>query len=366
MGSLRLEIRLLALPTAAALVSARQPEAEPNRLLTVVGLEDDQGRRGWGECAALNRPGYTPEWAEGAFEVLRSAPELEEPGGAIGLLATAPMAMAALEMAEYDLRLTEQGVSLARFVGTERTSVPAGAAIPLAGISDTVRAAENLARLGFRRIKIKVAPSSRSGFRPAVLAASVRTAVPGVEVHLDANGSFTAADAAEIHELAGTVVEQPFPPDESQLAAAAVADGVVVLADEAATSLVAIERLVELDACAGVVVKPPRLGGIFAAFETLGWCSEHGVPATAGGMLESGLGRRALAVVAASDACTITGDLSPARRWLAADPWPDLEMDGTGMITVPSDPGVAPGPDPEVLAEHTVKTAVRKVVLHDR
>lgn len=365
MVSLRLEIRLLDLPAAAVLVTSHQPDPEPNRMVTVVRLDDGRGASGWGECAALNRPGYTSEWAEGAFEVLRSAPELETPGGATELLATAPMAMSALEMAEYDLRLTERGISLARFIGAERRSVPAGAVIPLGGVDDAVRAAEEFDRLGYRRVKVKVTPSWRSGFRPAALAASVMAAAPGVAVHLDGNGSFAAGDAHEVHELAGLLVEQPFEPGETQLAAAAVAAGVGVLADEAATSLGAIQRLVELDGCIGVVIKPSRLGGIFAALDVLGWCAEHGVPAAAGGMLESGLGRHALAAVAASDACTITGDLSPARRWLAADPWPDLEMDETGMIAVPAGPGVAPDPDLAVLAEHTVAMAVREIVLDD-
>lgn len=332
-------------------------------MLTVVRLENEHGAIGWGECAALNRPGYTDEWAKGAFELLGSAPELDERGGAASLVPVAPMAMAALEMAEYDLRLTEQGISLARFLDVGRASVPAGAVVPLATVEQAVESARDLDRLGYHRLKFKVAPSARTGFRPAVLVNAVAGELPSVPIQLDANGSFDAASAVEISELAGVVVEQPFPARDIHLAAEAVTAGVFVLADEGAVSLSAVERLVELGACTGIVVKPPRLGGIAPAFDLLGWCAEHGVPAAAGGLLESSLGRHALAVTAAHDACTIVGDLSPASRWLAGDPWPDLVMDTAGLIRVPSGPGVAPQPDPDLLTEHTVDRALREIIV---
>lgn len=366
MGSLHLEIRLLSLPVAVALASTHDPDPDPSRMLTIVRLENEHGAVGWGECAALNRPGYTDEWAAGAYEILRSAPELDERGGAATLVRVAPMAMAALEMAEYDLRLTEQGVSLAQFLDVDRASVPAGAVVPAGTVEQAVESAGYLDRLGYHRIKFKVAPSDRSGFRPAVLVDAVACEIPGIAIQLDANGSFDTASAGEIAELDGVVVEQPFPARDTHLAAEAVAAGVGVLADEGAVSMTAVERLVELGACTGIVVKPPRLGGIAAAFDMLGWCAQHGVPAAAGGMLESSLGRHALAVTAAHDACTIVGDLSPASRWLAGDPWPDLVMDTAGMIAVPSGPGVAPQPDLEILTEHTVDVALREIIVDDR
>ena len=71
-------------------------------------------------------------------------------------------------------------------------------------------------------------------------------------------------------------------------------------------------------------------------------------------MLETGLGRRALAAVAGLPGFTLTGDLSPAARWLAADPWQDLTMTD-GRITVPTTPGAAPEPDPYVLDRYRIE-----------
>ena len=126
-----------------------------------------------------------------------------------------------------------------------------------------------------------------------------------------------------------------------------------MVADEAASSATDVDRLHALGAVSGVSIKPPRVGGIRAATTMLGRCVTAGLPATAGGMVEAGLGRHALAAVAALDGFTLTGDVSPAGRWLAADPWPDLTL-AAGGIVVPRTPGVAPDPDLDVLAAHTV------------
>jgi hypothetical protein len=53
----------------------------------------------------------------------------------------------------------------------------------------------------------------------------------------------------------------------------------------------------------------------------------------------------------------LVGDLSPAGRWLADDPWPDLAMRG-GRIAVPTTAGVAPPPDPDRLDAVTTRRAL--------
>ncbi len=364
MDSWTLEVRLLELRTRHTLAAGHDPSPEPRRLLTVVQLSSPDGDAGWGECSALTRPGYTSESAASAFSILSEAPELAHREGGVELLAKHPMAMAALEMAELDLRLKQQSVTLADYLGVSRTSVPAGAVLPLAPIDTTVTAARDLARQGFSRLKVKIVPSARIGHTPAELVRAVQGVVPGVEIQVDANGSFAAANKEELLALLDvdvSMIEQPFAVAQIALATELVTAGATVAADEAATDLGRIQQLVSLGACSSVVVKSSRLGGLFSSFEVLGWCEENGVPASAGGMLESGLGRHALAVVAANDACTITGDLSPARHWLAEDPWLDIVMTD-GMIGVPAELGVAPPPNPEVLEKCTTRIATRRLV----
>ncbi len=361
MASWTLTVRLLSLPTRRTLATAHDSQPEPNRLLSVVELESPDGDRGWGECSALNRVGYSTESAASSFDVLSTSPELSARAGGQELINRFPMAMAALEMAELDLRLKQRGVSLADYLGVERSLVPAGAVLPLASLDESMKESSQMAERGFQRIKLKIVPSSRSGVPPRDLVRAVRSCAPNAEIHVDANGSFDSTSFAEVAELAEegvALIEQPFAPTQVGLAADLVATGVTVAADESATDFMAIQELVKVGACSAVVVKPARLGGLFAAFELLAWCEENEVAASAGGMLESGLGRHALAVVAANDACTLTGDLSPARHWLLRDPWPDIEM-VEGCVRVPSSPGVAPQPEHELLEEFTTKSARR-------
>ena len=365
MRSITLETRLLELPVRMALTAAHgigsSHDGAPIRKLTVVRLQGDGGQAGWGECSALNRIGYSNESAETAFDLLTTDPRLNNNESIAELSEVAPMAMAGLEMAEYDMRLKTAGISLAEFLGIERSHVPAGAAISIGSIDETVAAATEAFEAGFRRVKLKIVPSSRTGLAPAAIIAAVRHAFPDLVVHVDGNGSFDRSTVDEIDaavEAGATAVEQPFAPAQTHLAAALVKRGATVLADEAATDPETIEQLVEAGACTGVVVKSSRLGGLYPTLELLTWCEENQVPACAGGMQESGLGRTALAVVAGHAACTITGDVGPARRWLAEDPWTDVEM-LDGMIAVPSAPGVAAPPDPDVLERFTVRQATR-------
>ncbi|MEM9134476.1 MAG: enolase C-terminal domain-like protein [Actinomycetota bacterium] len=375
------------------------------RQLTVVRIETAAGI-GWGECSALPDPTYTNEFAAGAYRQL-----VDELGPAVvGAEATGdevvarcpqparrPMAVAALEMAALDHRLRTEGRSLAAHLADEAASladadattdgsattdgptttevptsepgggpapeaagvaasVPAGAAIGLGTPDEVVASARRLADGGFGRLKVKVEP----GHDVAVVEA-VRAAVPEVELHVDGNGSFGAPDLDRLVAMAdaGVVaIEQPFHPADLASARALVERGgaTAVVADEAATSVDAVVRLHRAGALTGVSIKPPRVGGLAPTLALHDLCRREGLAATAGGMLESGLGRHGLAAVAALPGFTLAGDLSPAGRWLTADPWPDLRLRAeTGRIDVPAGPGVAPEPDLDLLSDLTVQ-----------
>jgi O-succinylbenzoate synthase len=369
----RIEVRLLALPLVESFAAAHGTTAV--RHLVVVRAETAVGA-GWGECAALPEPTYTDEFAAGAFAVLEEelAPRIVGHrvgvvglGSHLSLVAANPMATAALEMAMLDLELRAAGRSLASRLGSDRPgaggpdgdgTVPAGAAVGLGTTAQVLDRVTSLAQAGFARMKLKIQPGHDLEVVTAVL-----ERLPDLEVHVDGNGSFRRRHLGLLAELAAAgvgAVEQPFAPHDVDTSARLVASSPVpVVADEAATDVEAVERLWRAGALSGVSVKPPRLGGIAAARRMHDWCRQHGVHATAGGMMESGLGRHALAAVAGLPGFTLTGDVSPARRWLSVDPWPDLVMSGD-RIEIPSRPGVAPDPDHEVLDRHTVAHTVVK------
>lgn len=222
--------------------------------------------------------------------------------------------------------------------------------------------ANALGEQGFGRIKLKIEPDHDV----AVLDRLAREQ-PQICWHLDANGSYSATDVRVLGQLAAhpavVAIEQPFAVDEDvrvvrglieQIAAGPSA--AVVVHDESINSLEDALRLHGAGALGGVSIKAPRLGSFGTAKAMHDWCAAEGVAMTAGGMLESGLGRHALAALAALPGFGLVGDVSPARRWLAADPWPDLTMQD-GQILVPTGPGVAPPPDLDVLDRFTIESA---------
>ncbi len=348
-------LRLVSLPTSDQLTAAHDPTPAARRELTIVELIDDRGRSGFGECSALTRVGYTHEWAHGAFDRLAARHGIAGPD--------APMAVAGVEMARLDLALHALGTSLATRLGEHArhrstepvTRIDAGIVLPLAPIDDTLAAAARWVESGIRRIKLKIEPG-----RVSSIVAAVHDSVPDVELHVDANGSCSISEFDELVQLERhgvTVIEQPFAVgDPSLTAALSRATSALVVADESATDLAAISRLIEEHTVTGVVIKPGRLGGLEAAVAVHDHCVDAGVPVSAGGMLESGLGRHALTALATLPGFTIIGDVSPARRWLAADPFADLELTH-GQITVPPGPGVAPAPDVALLDQLTVERA---------
>lgn len=391
----RVEIRRLRLPMVESLNAAHGPTTDSHRELTVVALDDDDGVTGWGECAALGAAGYWHETASSTFATLaglaaglpgRTVAGLTDPSTVDGLdPAQRPMAAATLEMAALDLLLKIEGRSLADWLGSTRHAVPAGVAVGLGGAEAVAGRVAELAADGYRRVKVKIEPDTAESVVAAVadrLATRFGLDGPGrfrgFELHVDANGGYpggsvagqvegaTAAALVDLARLGVQVIEQPFAPDDraaaAALRAALIEAGLttLVMADEAATSVDAARAAFAAGAADGAVVKPSRLGGIEPARRAIASLAADGAMVSVGGMVESALGRHSLAAVAALDEVTVTGDLSPARRWLRDDPWPDLdttEIDGTLHVLVPTGPGVAPPPDPDKVADHTIEQA---------
>lgn len=326
---------------------------------------------GWGECSALNSPTYSAEWAAGSFALLKSGATIDP--------REAPMTAAGVEMALLDLELKAKGQSLAHYLqsrylnpmvnegitsatprsavgGSEpKKRVMAGAVVGLSDADSTSQSVDALVAEGYRRVKLKATPAHHSQL------AAIRQRHPELELQLDGNGSFAASDVELLAELAAehrlSAIEQPFAIDDYSSARALVAaTSVPVLADEAATSLAAIIELHNRGALSGVVIKPSRLAGLAGAVEVLTWAGVKQVPVSLGGMLECGLGRHSLAALAGLGLDSVSGDLGPARRWLAADPWRDLVLEN-GEIEIPTSPGVAPSPDAELLERYTIDQA---------
>lgn len=385
----RVEIRRLRLPVLESLDAAHGPTTGSHRELTVVALHGDSGVTGWGECAALVTSDYWHETASSTFTTLtglatglggRRALDLTDPSTVDGLdPAQVPMAAATLEMAALDLVLKVEDRSLADWLGCSRNAVPAGAAVGLASATTVAERVAELAADGYRRVKLKIEPETAGDAVAAVVDRLTRLFgagaqdLGGFELHVDANGGYPGGsgdDGAAVGELVDLarlgvqVIEQPFAPDNGE-AAAALRSALIeadlttlVMADEAASSIASARAVFAAGAVDGVVVKPSRLGGLDQARRAIAGLAADGAAVAVGGMVESALGRHSLAAVAALDGVTVTGDLSPAGRWLREDPWPDVEtteIDGALHVVVPTGPGIAPPPDPDKIAHFTIE-----------
>ena len=293
-----------------------------------------------------------------------------------------PMAAAALEMAAVDLMGKTDGYPLSEWLGSSRTSVPAGAAVGLGSADSVAGRVLGLVGEGYRRVKVKIEPVTATTVVSTVadrlanlFGVDAAGRLRGFELHVDANGAYPgcssgeSVDAAVLEELVGLArlgvqaIEQPFAVDD-EVAAAALRSALIdddlptlVMADEAAHSVDSARAVFAAGAVDGVVIKPSRLGGLVAARRAIRSLAADGAAVAVGGMVESALGRHSLAAVASLDGVSVTGDLSPARRWLRDDPWPDVEtvdIDGTLHVLVPTAPGVAPPPDPDTIVHFTV------------
>ncbi|HUV88957.1 MAG TPA: enolase C-terminal domain-like protein, partial [Anaerolineae bacterium] len=165
------------------------------------------GLTGWGECTAGAGPWYSSETIGTAWHVLRDflipavlGQEVTSPADVVACFQRVrghEMARAGLENAVWDLLAQAQGVSLARMLGGQRERVPVGVSVGIEPTLDLLleRVAQYVAQ-GYRRVKLKIKP----GWDVAVVRA-VRERWPDLPLQVDANSSYTPADAPVFQEL---------------------------------------------------------------------------------------------------------------------------------------------------------------------
>jgi O-succinylbenzoate synthase len=335
---------------AVELVHVRLPLVEP--WVTPLGRMVDRdvvlvravvdGAEGWGECVAQPDPTYSPEYVEGALDVLERhlVPRLMagRPTGAdavAGILAPVKghrMAKAGLEAAVLDASLRAAGVNLADDLH-RRSSAGTPAARPqrvtggvAVGITSDLGALESAVAgrvaEGYVRIKLKVHPGW--DVEPV---ASVRAAHPALALQVDANGSYAPLDPAARRRAIGALdpfglllVEQPLA-DDDLVGHAHLGAGVAtpICLDEGVTSLEVTDTALALGACQVVNIKSGRVGGLLEAVRIHDRCLSAGVAVWCGGMLETGIGRATNLALATLPGFSLPGDLSAAGRFWADD-----------------------------------------------
>ncbi len=318
---------------------------------------------GWGECVTLPDPIYSPEYTEGAVDVLKrflipalaaanvtDAPAVAE---ALKKFKSHRMAKGALEMAVLDAELRADGRPVARELGSVHDRVPCGVSV---GIMDSIPqlldAVGGYLDAGYVRIKLKIEP----GWDIEPVRAVRERFGDDVLLQVDANTAYTLRDARHLAKLDAfdlLLIEQPLE-EEDLLGHADLAKLVQtpICLDETITSAQTAAAAIRVGATQIINIKPGRVGGYLEARRIHDLAAAHGVPVWCGGMVESGIGRAANVALASLPGFTLPGDVSASDRFYATDVTPPFVMHD-GHLDVPQGPGLGVEPIPEILDELT-------------
>lgn len=367
-GSVGLAFRLRRVRLEAVGTLRTSNETIADREVILVEVTDADGHVGWGECSALPRPGYTAEYLDGCWALMRNVlvpTVLADPVGALGNLSAVPgnqMARSALVGALVDLDLRARGRSLASLLAQGAPTaarVPSNAVVGMQDdLGDLEASVDAALTAGHRSVKLKIDP-----LHDREPVAAVRRAWPDLALSVDANGSYPDADTAleavgELERVGGPLdyVEQPLPAGDLVGAAVMMRRSACRVAlDESITGIGEAVSAVSLGALGACNLKPARVGGPLEAMAIGRIMASEGIGVFCGGMVESGIGRAAALAFAAQELCTLPTDLGPSGRYHRQDVTRPFELvDGT--VSVPDGAGIGVAPNPEILDAATVET----------
>jgi L-alanine-DL-glutamate epimerase-like enolase superfamily enzyme len=322
------------LTTAHGTITARE-------LLDVLVIGPD-GVTGGGEAAPLpSYDGVTLDDVRAALEdcrpLLRDADGLPRAmiAAACREAAVLPQAIAAIDLALWDLEGRRQGEPVWRLLGAKSGgSVVVNALIGARDCASAAAEAAAVADAGFRCVKVKVGLGD-----DVARVAAVREAVgPDVALRLDANGAWSIEQAvAHLRELAPHAIELCEEPVHGVEHLRAVQEAVPVLIamDETAVGPGALTS----GACGAVCLKLSRCGGISGLIEAAELVRSVGSEVYLSSTLDGPLG-----VAGALHASAALGPLRPCGL-ATLDAFSDLALDPSlmvddGLMRVPDGPGL--------------------------
>jgi O-succinylbenzoate synthase len=340
------------------------------RRIMLLELHDADGTSEWAECVAGEYPNYSAETIDTAWLAIREwlAPRLL--GHGVGApdavheilerhVCGHNMAKAALEMGCWALAARQASLPLSRVLGGSRDRIATGISIGIQRDPEALVArARRAVADGYRKVKVKIQPGADLEYVRAV-----RDALPDTELMADANSAYALADAdhlVKLDEFGLIMIEQPLHRDDlvrhAQLQQRLKTR---ICLDESITDVARCEDMIALGSGRVVNIKPGRVGGFAVSRRIHDLCAANGIPVWCGGMLESGVGRAYNVALASLPNFTLPGDLSPsARYWTRDVVTPEWTMDGEGMVTVPTAPGIGVRVDAAMVDDLTVRSEV--------
>jgi O-succinylbenzoate synthase len=357
-----IELRLVALPLVRPFRTSFGEQTSKECILARVVTDAAEG---WGECVADVDPGFSEEFNEGAWLVIRDflAPRLfaagdvrpEDVPGVLDGVRGHPMAKATLVNGVLDASLRALGAPLAAWLGGARDRVECGVSV---GIAPTVDAlleqVDGYLAEGYRRVKLKIEPST-----DVERVRAVREAYPDTLLSVDANAAYSLEDLDVFRDLDRfdlLMIEQPLHHedllDHAKLQQELRTD---LCLDESIRSAADAAAALELGACRIVNIKQGRVGGVIEAKRVHDVASAQGAPVWCGGMLETGVGRATNLALASLPGFTLPGDTSASDRYFHEDITEPHVMAPDGTMSVPKGPGIGVEPLADRLERCTVR-----------
>jgi O-succinylbenzoate synthase len=320
-----------------------------NRRIVLAEIQSEE-LSGWGECTAGERPFFSGESTDSAWQVLvqELAPMLaasspEHGGECPGIFRAVrgnQMAKATLENAIWDLEAQREGVSLSRLLGGVRDSITCGVSIGIQpSIHELLAIIEHELADGYQRIKLKCKP----GWDVEVFE-RVRSRWPGILLSCDANSAYRLRDEDHIASFDAfdlLMIEQPLWHDDFYFHSVLQKRiNTPVCLDESIRNRRDALAAIEMESCRIINVKLGRVGGFSEAIAVHNAAMERGIPLWCGGMLESGVGRAHNIALSTLEGFTLPGDVSASARYFADDIIePGVTVSAEGEITIPDTPG---------------------------
>ncbi len=335
------EIELIRARLRAPVVSARGSVA--TRELIVIRLETGDGFVGVGEAAPLEsydgvRIADVRSALEDCREILTHADEQDRESvlAACAHVAVLPQAIAAIDMALWDLEGRRAGLPVWELLGTRAAdAVSVNAMVAAADRAGAAASAADAAAAGFTALKLKVGLGDDAGRVAAVRAA----AGPDMAIRLDANGAWSVTEAiAALGAMAPAGIElceEPVAGLDANADVAAATDVPLAL-DESS----ALPGALDNRWCDSVCLKISRAGGISGLLQAVRRAREVGyrvyLASTFDGPLGIAAALHAAAVVGPDRPCGLaTLGIFAGRE----DPLPARD----GLIAVPGGAGLGEG-----------------------
>jgi o-succinylbenzoate synthase len=320
-----------------------------NRRILLAEIRSE-GLTGWGECTVGERPFFSGESTDTAWQVIVNelgpmlAAETPEHGGDCPRIFKQVrgnrMAKATLENAIWDLEAQREGISLSQLLGGVREIIPCGVSLGIQKtIPELLEIIEKEVAAGYQRIKLKCKP----GWDVEVFE-KVRNRWPAITLSCDANSAYKLKDADHLVTFDAfdlLMIEQPLWHDDfyyhSMLQKRLETP---ICLDESIRNRRDALAAIEMESCKIINIKLGRVGGFSEAIAVHNAAQERRIPVWCGGMLEAGIGRSHNIALSTLENFSLPGDVSAsARYWKEDIVEPEITVLPTGEIPIPNTPG---------------------------